>query len=81
MITLKDILYKVTLDTVVGSTNVMVRNIHFNSRSVAINDVFVAIKGTVVDGHQYIESAINQGAIAVVCEVIPAITKKGVILT
>ena len=78
MITLKDILYKVTLDTVVGSTNVMVRNIHFNSRSVAINDVFVAIKGTVVDGHQYIESAINQGAIAVVCEVIPAITKKGV---
>ena len=78
MITLKDILYKVTLDAVVGSTNVMVRNIHFNSRSVAINDVFVAIKGTVVDGHQYIDAAINQGAIAVVCEVIPTITKKGV---
>lgn len=59
MIALKDILYKVTLDTVVGSTNILVRNIHFNSRNVAINDVFVAVKGSLTDGHQYIESAIQ----------------------
>lgn len=78
MISLKDILYKVTLDAVVGSTNTLVRNIHFNSRKVAINDVFVAIKGSVTDGHQYIENAVKQGAIAVVCEQLPKKTKSGI---
>jgi|TARA_R110000751_G_scaffold14621_2_gene47159 UDP-N-acetylmuramoyl-L-alanyl-D-glutamate--2,6-diaminopimelate ligase len=78
VISLKDILYKVTLDAVVGSTNILVRNIHFNSRNVAINDVFVAVKGSLTDGHQYIESAIQQGAIAVVCEELPSVTKAGV---
>ncbi|MBL7559092.1 UDP-N-acetylmuramoyl-L-alanyl-D-glutamate--2,6-diaminopimelate ligase [Olleya sp. YSTF-M6] len=68
---LKDILYKVTLDAVKGSTDVLVRNIHFNSRQVEVNDVFVAIKGSATDGHQYIEGAIKQGAIAVVCQEFP----------
>ncbi|AUC75234.1 UDP-N-acetylmuramoyl-L-alanyl-D-glutamate--2,6-diaminopimelate ligase [Olleya sp. Bg11-27] len=68
---LKDILYKVTLDAVVGSTDIMVHNIHFNSRDIAVEDVFVAIKGSLTDGHQYIDKAIKQGAIAVVCEVLP----------
>ncbi len=78
MIALKDILYKVTLDTVVGSTNILVRNIHFNSRNVAINDVFVAVKGSLTDGHQYIESAIQQGAIAVICQELPNVIKTGI---
>ena len=69
---LKDILYKVTLDAVVGSTDIMVHNIHFNSQDVAVGDVFVAIKGSITDGHQYIGSAIKQGAIAVVCHVLPS---------
>ncbi|QCE40663.1 UDP-N-acetylmuramoyl-L-alanyl-D-glutamate--2,6-diaminopimelate ligase [Psychroserpens sp. NJDZ02] len=69
---LKDILYKVTLDAVVGSTDIMVHNIHFNSQDVAVGDVFVAIKGSITDGHQYIDSAIKQGAIAVVCHVLPS---------
>ena len=75
---LKDILYKVTINAVVGSTNVFIRNIHFNSRSVAINDLFVAVKGSVVDGHDYIKSAIKQGALVVVCESIPNNTKNGI---
>ena len=78
MIALKDILYKVTLDTVVGSTNILVRNIHFNSRNVAINDVFVAVKGSLTDGHQYIESAIQQGAIAIICQELPNVIKTGI---
>jgi len=69
---LKDILYKVTLDAVVGSTDIMVHNIHFNSQDVAVGDVFVAIKGSITDGHKYIDSAIKQGAIAVVCHVLPS---------
>lgn len=75
---LKDILYKVTLDAVKGSTDVLVRNIHFNSRQVEVNDVFVAIKGSETDGHQYIEGAIKQGAIAVVCQVFPDTIKDDV---
>ncbi|AEH00404.1 UDP-N-acetylmuramoyl-L-alanyl-D-glutamate--2,6-diaminopimelate ligase [Lacinutrix sp. 5H-3-7-4] len=78
MTSLIDILYKVTINAVVGTTNVYVRNIHFNSRSVAVNDLFVAIKGSVVDGHDYIENAIKQGAIAVVCEYLPKTLKEGI---
>ncbi|WP_452222183.1 UDP-N-acetylmuramoyl-L-alanyl-D-glutamate--2,6-diaminopimelate ligase [Lacinutrix salivirga] len=75
---LKDILYKVTINAVVGSTNVMIRNIHFNSRSVSMSDVFVAIKGSAVDGHDYIENAVKQGALVVVCEKIPSTIKSGI---
>ncbi|SFI81804.1 UDP-N-acetylmuramoyl-L-alanyl-D-glutamate--2,6-diaminopimelate ligase [Olleya namhaensis] len=78
MNSLKDILYKVTLDAVVGSTDVLVRNIQFNSRSIAVNDVFVAIKGSLTDGHNYIDKAIEQGAIVVVCQEVPVNTKTGI---
>ncbi len=71
MMELKDILYKVTLNSVVGSTSVSVNNIDFDSRNISLNDVFVAIPGSVVDGHNYIDKAIKQGAIAVVCEHLP----------
>jgi len=75
LIALKDILYKVTINKVVGNTGIYVRNIEFNSRKSALNDVFVAVKGTKVDGHDYIEMAVKQGALAVVCEKIPEKTK------
>ncbi|WP_100614207.1 UDP-N-acetylmuramoyl-L-alanyl-D-glutamate--2,6-diaminopimelate ligase [Confluentibacter citreus] len=71
MIALKDILYKVTLNAVVGNTSVEIRTIDFNSKNIAENDVFVAIKGSVADGHKYIDSAIKQGAVAVICENLP----------
>ncbi|MFT5890208.1 MAG: UDP-N-acetylmuramoyl-L-alanyl-D-glutamate--2,6-diaminopimelate ligase [Dokdonia sp.] len=71
MILLKDILYKVTLDTVVGNTSVAITNLHFDSRLVALNDVFIAIRGTQSDGHDYIIKAIEKGALAVICEEIP----------
>jgi len=68
---LKNILYKVTLNAVVGSTSIAINEIHFDSRNVSNNDVFVAIKGTISNGHNYIDTAIQQGAIAIVCEKIP----------
>src|SRR5690554_3325437 len=43
----------------------------FDSRKVSLNDVFVAIKGSVSDGHEYIKKAANQGALAIICEVLP----------
>ena len=71
MITLKDILYKVSLEKVVGNTAVAFRELQFDSRKVGLDDVFIAIKGTQSDGHQFIKKAINQGALAVVCQQIP----------
>ena len=68
---LKDILYKVAIERVVGNTSVAINAIQFNSTLVEENDVFVAINGSVVDGHKYIESAIKQKAIAIICEVLP----------
>jgi len=71
VILLKDILYKVTLEKVVGNTSVAIRNIEFDSRKVGLNDVFVAIKGAAMDGHEYIKMACDQGALVIVCEVLP----------
>ncbi len=71
MILLKDILYKVTLDKVVGNTTVAIHNIEFDSRKVSLNDVFVAVKGTISDGHQFINKAADQGALAIICETLP----------
>lgn len=68
---LKDILYKVAINVVVGSSDVLISNIEFDSRKVQANDVFVALKGTLVDGHNYIAKAIELQARAVVCEVMP----------
>ena len=71
MITLKDILYKVSLEKVVGNTTVAFRELQFDSRKVGLDDVFIAIKGTQSDGHQFIKKAIDQGALAVVCQQMP----------
>ena len=71
MAVLKDILYKVTINKVVGSTGVEIHDIHFDSRRVESKDVFVAIRGSVVDGHEYIDKAIESGAVAIICETIP----------
>lgn len=78
MIYLKDILYRVSLEAVVGNTNIAVNNIHFDSRKVGFNDVFVAIRGTQTDGHAYIAKAVEQGALAVICEEMPGNTVNGI---
>jgi UDP-N-acetylmuramoyl-L-alanyl-D-glutamate--2,6-diaminopimelate ligase len=74
---LREILYKVAIEAVKGSTDVAVNKMEFDSRKIGANDVFVAIRGTISDGHDFIETAIWNGAIAVVCETLPeTITKK-----
>ncbi|WP_313808161.1 UDP-N-acetylmuramoyl-L-alanyl-D-glutamate--2,6-diaminopimelate ligase [Flavobacterium sp.] len=75
---LKDILYKVAIEAIKGSTDVNIHKIEFDSRKVAQNDVFVAIKGTVSDGHDFIEKAIGLGATVIVCEVMPTVVSDGI---
>jgi UDP-N-acetylmuramoyl-L-alanyl-D-glutamate--2,6-diaminopimelate ligase len=76
--TLKDILYKVSIEAVKGSTDIAIQKIEFDSRKVELNDVFVAIRGTVSNGHDFIEKALNQGATVIVCDTFPSIIVNGV---
>ncbi|MFY8009516.1 MAG: Mur ligase family protein, partial [Flavobacterium sp.] len=78
MIILKDILYKVAIEVVKGSTEMPIHKIEFDSRKVEENDVFVAIRGTVSNGHDFIEKAINLGATAIVCDTLPEVIVTGV---
>ena len=68
---LKDILYKVPIDSIIGSVDVHINAVEFDSRKVEENSLFVAQKGVTVDGHQFIDKAITLGAKVVVCEELP----------
>ena len=68
---LKDILYKVSVNAVYGDTNVKVAQVDFDSRKVVKDSLFVAQKGTSVDGHLYIDKAISLGATTIICEELP----------
>ncbi len=78
MINLKDILWKVAIEAVHGSTDVAIEKMEFDSRKVSENDVFIAIRGTISDGHEFIETAINKGAIAIICDSFPEIIVSGI---
>ena len=71
MIILKEIIYKVAIEAVKGSTDIAINTMDFDSRNIVANDVFVAIRGTISNGHNYIGKAIELGAIAIVCDTFP----------
>jgi len=78
VIILKDILYKVAIEAVMGSTDMVIRKIDFDSRKIGAKDAFIAIRGTQSDGHDFIDKAIHLGAITIVCEVFPENIASGV---
>jgi len=75
---LSDILYKTRLDEIVGSTNVAISSVTFDSRKVKKDSLFIATRGTASDGHHYIELAIESGAVAIVCEDLPETLKENI---
>lgn len=75
---LKDILYKVAIESVTGSTEIDIHKIDFDSRKIETNDVFVAIRGSLSDGHDYINKAIELGAVAIICDTLPENIEKGI---
>lgn len=75
---LKDILYKVSLRSVKGNTDIDVTDLQIDSRKVGDGSCFIAVKGSITDGHNYIETAIANGAKAIVCEKLPAQLKDDV---
>ena len=68
---LKDILTNCNLLDIVGEKDVDVIDITFDSRKVSQGTLFFAVKGTQVDGHDYIEGAVEKGASVIVCERLP----------
>lgn len=68
---LKDILYKVNITSASGDMNLALSGIAFDSRKVKEGFLFVAIKGTQSDGHDFIDTAVQKGTKAVICEKLP----------
>lgn len=75
---LKDILYKVAIESVTGSTEIEVNQLHFDSRKIESKDVFIAIRGTISDGHDFVGKAIELGATTIICDTLPQDVVSGV---
>lgn len=76
---LKDILSRVTIETYKGDLNIPISGVNIDSRRIEKGHLFIAVKGTQVDGHTFIDKAISQGATAVlVCDPIPEVIPEGV---
>ena len=69
---LQDLLYKVNILKLIGSTNIEISDVQFDSRKIQKKGLFIAIKGTISDGHQYIQNTIKDGAIAIIVEQLPS---------
>jgi len=69
---LSDILKETGVFRIIGNSDAMLNTITFDSRKVQPGSLFVAVKGTQSDGHEFINSAVSSGAQAIVCEQLPA---------
>jgi UDP-N-acetylmuramoyl-L-alanyl-D-glutamate--2,6-diaminopimelate ligase len=75
---LQDLLKDVKGIAIVGDTNAEIKGINIDSRKIENGHLFVAMKGTQVDGHKFIGKAIELGAAAVLCEDLPEECTEGV---
>ncbi len=75
---LQDILYKVNIVAVKGNTATAVNDLQTDSRKVAAGSCFIAVKGNTTNGHDYIRTAIQNGAVVIVCETLPAGTTENI---
>jgi UDP-N-acetylmuramoyl-L-alanyl-D-glutamate--2,6-diaminopimelate ligase len=72
MANLQEILYKVSIRGIMGPRDRSIDNLQTDSRLAGPGTLFIALKGTHTDGHQYIPTVIAAGAVAIVCEDLPA---------
>ncbi|MEJ7769609.1 MAG: UDP-N-acetylmuramoyl-L-alanyl-D-glutamate--2,6-diaminopimelate ligase [Chitinophagaceae bacterium] len=78
MTLLQDILYKVSIRKIHGNSMLTVKDLQIDSRRVSPGSAFIAIRGVTADGHQFITAALRQGALAVICEVLPEYLQEGI---
>jgi len=72
MAILQDILYKTGIKSVKGTLDINIKAIETDSRKAAKGTAFIAVRGVHTDGHQFIDAALQKGAVAVICEIMPA---------
>ncbi len=75
---LTSLLHKTNAIEIIGSTDIPIENVSFNSNDIKQNTLFIAVKGTTVDAHKFIPDAIKKGAVAVVCETFPQVCASNV---
>ena len=75
---LKELLKNVEVLNVIGDVEVDIKGVNIDSRRIEAGHLFVAIPGTQTDGHKFIPKAIEQGAVAVLCEYFPNKREPGV---
>ena len=73
---LKKLIHTLDVLETVGADDVKITGIQSDSRKVENGFLFVAVRGTAVDGHAYIDGAIAKGAVAVICEEIPSLSEE-----
>ena len=78
MKTLKELLYKVAINAVSGSTERLISGVTADSRNCGEGSLFVAIKGGLIDGHQFIDQVLEKGVVAVLCQHLPETLKEGI---
>ena len=78
MVKLSELLKNIKPVSVVGNTDIDIADVNIDSRRIAKDHLFLAIKGTQTDGHKYIGKAIELGATAIVCEDMPETLSDGV---
>ncbi len=71
MMELEKILSGISVISFTGDKKRLIRNIAFDSRSVTADSLFVAVKGSKSDGHDFISEAVKAGASAIICETLP----------
>jgi UDP-N-acetylmuramoyl-L-alanyl-D-glutamate--2,6-diaminopimelate ligase len=71
MIRIEDILRGIDVVSQTGAETTVITGIEFDSRNVTSGSLFVAVKGYKTDGHNFIDAAVESGAVAVICERIP----------
>jgi len=76
---LRDILYRVNIRSVIGSTDLEINDVQIDSRKIKSGSLFIAVKGVAFDGHQFIDKAIEAGAVAVVFQESFIERKEGVV--
>ena len=75
---LKELLKNVEVLNIIGDSEVDIKGVNIDSRRIGADHLFVAVPGTVTDGHRFINKAIEQGAVAILCEYFPNRREPGV---
>lgn len=76
--TIKQLIEEAKPLKIVGNDNIEVTGIEIDSRRIGPGNAFIAMKGTQVDGHQFIPKALELGATCIVCETLPTELQEGV---